>query len=96
MSVTASLAEINVREELEANKPKKRQILETFWFTGVTAQTAFIIPSGWKPKVVYEAGSLQKEGSQYTLSLDVDVYSVNFSVAPANGNDIAVLAEIWL
>ena len=98
MSVTVEQPEILLREELVRNRNSKHQVLSTFLFTGVTAQTTFVMDEGWKPIQVFDDGSLQREGAsdEYTLTLDVSTYSIVFAIPPANGNNIDVLAEAWV
>jgi len=98
MGAHVDVPEVNIRRQLEANKNPKQQLMQMFYFTGVTDQTDFVMPSGWKPIMVFDAGLLQKEGvsDEYTLVLDVSTCTVAFAVAPANGSDIAVQAGVWL
>ena len=89
-----SVRELAARLAALLNQPGSEP--EWFWFTGDASTTDFALPAGWKPKAVFNAGSLQKDGAsdEYTLSGPVNgVYTVSFAVAPANGNDIGV--EAW-
>jgi hypothetical protein len=95
MAITASKPAINIRERLAdlSNPPKYNQ--QQFWFTGDASTTDFTLPSGWQPLHVFNAGLLQKEGTsdEYTVSSAGVIYTIAFSVAPASGNDIGVIAE---
>ncbi len=77
----------NLREELAALRARVAVGVaqEAFWFSGTGAQTAFTLPSGWKPKFVYVDGSLRRPGTgeDYTVSFDGFIYTVSFAVAPA-------------
>jgi hypothetical protein len=63
--------------------------------TGVTSKTDFVMPSGFKPIQVFDAGSLQRPGASYDyeLSLDVTTYTVSWAVDPSNGNDLGFYLE---
>jgi len=63
-------------------------------FTGDTSETDFALPKGFKPVVVFENGSLVREGSgeDYTVSFDGFVRTVVFASAPA-AVDVTILAE---
>ena len=77
----------NLREELASLRARVAMGMaqEAFWFSGTGAQTAFTLPSGWKPKFVYVDGSLSRPGTgeDYTVSFDGFIYTVSFAVAPA-------------
>ncbi len=77
----------NLREELAALRAKVAEGVaqEAFWFSGTGAQTAFVLPRGWKPKFVYVDGTLRRPGTgeDYTVSFDGFIYTVTFAVAPA-------------
>jgi hypothetical protein len=83
MTVSISKPALNLRRERAKGAESYR--IETFAFTGDSSQTTFTLPNGWKPKFVYSNGARQREGSgdDYTVTLDVSVYSVVFSTAPA-------------
>ena len=72
-----------------AAKNKQQQ----FWFSGDASTTDFEMQAGWKPLHVFNAGSLQKEGSgdEYEVTFDGHLYTVSFNVAPGSGNDIGVI-----
>ena len=76
-----------LREELAALRARVvvGVAQEAFWFSGTGAQTAFALPSGWRPKFVYVDGSLRRPGTgeDYTVSFDGFIYTVSFAVAPA-------------
>jgi len=95
MTVIIEKPAINLRETLAdlANQP--RYVQEVFWFSGDASETDFALERGWKPKFVYDAGALQKEGSgdDYTVSYDGFTYTVVFTTAPANGNDVGIISE---
>lgn len=76
---------------LRAQVAASRQ--QQFWFTGNGSQTAFVMPRGWRPLHVFNAGALQKEGSgnHYTVSFDGFLYSVTFATAPANLAAIGII-----
>ena len=77
----------NLREELAALRARVAVGVaqEAFWFSGTGAQTAFALPSGWKPRFVYVDGALRRPGTgeDYTVSFDGFIYTVTFTVAPA-------------
>ena len=84
----------NLRAELAALRAQvaaTRQ--QQFWFTGTGALTAFVMPRGWRPLHVFNAGALQKEGSgnQYAVAFDGFLYTVTFASAPANNAAIGVI-----
>ena len=95
MTVIIEKPAINLRETLAdlANQP--RYVQEVFWFSGDASETDFALERGWKPKFVYDAGALQKEGSgeDYTVSYDGFIYTVVFAVAPASGADVGIISE---
>jgi len=95
MTVKISKPAINVREELADLRNPPMYAQEIFWFTGDASETDFALPKGWKPKFVYDGGSIQKEGSgdDYTVSYDGFTYTVEFDTAPASGNDVGIIAE---
>ena len=69
--------------------------LEQFRFTGDTTEVDFLLPAGWKPKMVFgTAGDLKLEGAtdDYTYSSQHDIYTVTFSAAPA-ASDFVILGE---
>ena len=82
----------NLREEI-IRQEKSGETLEIFWFDGDTSETDFTLQAGWKPKFVYEAGLIVKEGSgeDYTITFDGFLYTVVFASAPAAVN-IGVMA----
>ena len=71
--------------------PPRRKL---FWFTGDGVETDFILTEGYEPYQVFDAGSLQKEGSsdEYTVTGNYRIKTIVFAVAPAAG-DICVDAE---
>jgi hypothetical protein len=95
MTVIIEKPAINLRETLAdlANQP--RYVQEVFWFSGDASETDFALERGWKPKFVYDAGALQKEGSgdDYTVSYDGFIYTVVFGTAPGSGNDVGIISE---
>jgi len=95
MTVIIEKPAINLREELTDLRNQPRYVQELFWFTGDAVALTFATERGWKPKFVYNAGALQKEGSgdDYTVSYDGFIYTVVFAVAPASGNDVGIIAE---
>ena len=95
MTVRINKPAINLREELTDLRNQPRYIQEVFWFSGDGAETDFELDRGWKPKFVYDAGSLQKEGASddYEVVYDGFIYTVSFAVAPTNLNDIGIIAE---
>jgi len=92
MSVKVTKDKIVIREKLASITKVVNTGLVNFWFLGDAVVTSFILPIGFKPYSVYNAGARVKEGSadEYTVSYDGSVYSVVFAVAPANGNDICI------
>ena len=99
MSARLKAPKINLRAAVEAltRKPVERQY-ETFWFSGDGSETDFVLPAGWVPKQVFDAGSLQKEGiaDEYTVATVHGISTVTFAVAPLNLNDVAIFAELSL
>jgi hypothetical protein len=95
MTVIIEKPAVNLREELADLRNQPRYVQEVFWFTGNATITTFALERGWKPKFVYNAGALQKEGTgeDYTVSYDGFIYRVVFATAPANGNDVGIIAE---
>jgi hypothetical protein len=83
MTVAIGKPAANLRSELSKGRAAYR--IETFPFTGDSSETTFTLPNGWKPKFVYSDGVRQREGSgdDYTVTLDVTIYSVVFNTAPA-------------
>ena len=95
MTVYIEKPAVNLRAELADLRNQPRYVQEVFWFAGDSTETDFALERGWKPKFVYDAGSLQKEGSgdEYTVVYDDFTYTVSFNVAPASGNDIGIICE---
>ena len=95
MTVNVSKPAVNLREELADLRNPPRYAQEVFWFEGDGSETDFALERGWKPKFVYDAGSLQKEGSgdDYTVSYDGFIYTVVFGTAPTNLNAVGIIAE---
>jgi len=91
MTVNISKPALNIRELLKKGHSKYSQV--QFWFVGDASETDFQLEHGWKPLHVFDAGALQKEGSgdEYTVSYNGYRYSVIFSVAPSNLNDICIV-----
>ena len=95
MTVLYEKPAINLREELADLRNQPRYVQEVFWFSGDASETDFALERGWKPKLVYDAGALQKEGSgdDYTVSYDGFIYTVVFGTAPGSGNDVGIISE---
>ncbi len=95
MTVQISKPALNLREELSSLKNQPRYVQEVFWFEGDSTETDFALEQGWKPKFVYDAGALQKEGSgdDYTVTYDGFIYTVVFGTAPTNLNAIGIICE---
>ena len=95
MTVYTTKPAINLREELASLRNQPRYVQEVFWFSGDASETDFALERGWKPKFVYDAGALQKEGSgdDYTVSYDGFIYTVVFGTAPGSGNDVGIISE---
>jgi len=95
MTVIIEKPAVNLREELADLRNQPRYVQEVFWFAGDASETDFALDRGWKPKFVYDAGALQKEGSadDYTVSYDGFIYTVVFSTAPASGADVGIISE---
>lgn len=95
MTVIIEKPAVNLREELADLRNQPRYVQEVFWFAGDGTETDFALERGWKPKFVYDAGALQKEGSgdDYTVSYDGFIYTVVFGVAPTILNDIGIICE---
>lgn len=95
MTVYIEKPAVNLREELAALKAKVTAGVaqQQFWFSGDGIETDFAMAKGWKPLHVFDAGSLQKEGTSddYEVVYDGFVYTVSFNVAPTNGNDIGII-----
>lgn len=95
MAVTITKPAVNLREELSALKAKVNlSAQELFWFDGDSSATDFALARGWKPKFVYVAGALFREGSSedYEVLYDGFIYTVSFAVAPA-AVDVGIIAE---
>ncbi len=94
MAINVTKPSVNLREKLNElqNQPKYDE--QQFWFAADGSLVAFTLDRGWKPKHVFNAGLLQKEGSgdEYVTSQTDGLYIVTFNVAPANLNDIGVIA----
>jgi len=95
MTVNVSKPALNLRAKLAELKDQPRYVQELFWFEGDGSETDFALGVGWKPKFVYDAGSLQREGSSedYTVSFDGFIYTVVFGTAPTNLNNVGIIAE---
>lgn len=95
MTVIIEKPAVNLREELADLRNQPRYVQEVFWFAGDASETDFALARGWKPKFVYDAGALQKEGSgdDYTVSYDGFIYTVVFGTAPGSGNDVGIICE---
>jgi hypothetical protein len=93
MSVTISKPAINIREQLTELKATQGYEERQFWFVGDATETNFAMPRGWQPLHVFDGGSLQKEGSgdDYEVVYDGFIYTVSFSTAPANLNNIGII-----
>jgi len=93
MTVNITKPALNLRSELADLRNQPRYVQEVFWFAGDGTETDFALEQGWKPKFVYDAGLLQKEGASddYTVVYDGFIYTVSFNVAPTNLNDIGVI-----
>jgi len=92
MAVSFSKGALNFRELLNKLSHQPDTKLHDFWFLGNAVLTSFSLPLNFKPYAVYNAGVRQKEGSadEYTINFDGFIYSVVFSVAPANLADVVV------
>lgn len=92
MSASVTQTAINLREKVAQIKIQKDTSLIPFWFLGDAATTSFILPQGFKPYAVYNAGLRVKEGTadEYTVSYDGSIYTVVFAVAPALNNDVCI------
>jgi len=95
MTVLVSKPAVNLRSELADLRNQPRYVQEVFWFSGDASETDFALADGWKPKFVYDGGALQKEGAgdDYEVAYNGFTYTVGFSTAPANGNDVGIIAE---
>lgn len=95
MTVRIEKPALNLRAKLAELKDQPRYVQELFWFEGDGTETDFALDPGWKPKFVYDAGSLQREGSgeDYTVSFDGFIYTVVFGTAPTNLNNVGIIAE---
>lgn len=87
----------NLSSELKRQREQAKAFgasLEPFWFLGATSVITFVMKAGWKPKYVYNAGALVKDGAtaQYTITYNGFLYSIVFAVAPTAGNHICVMA----
>lgn len=93
MTVNVSKPAINLREKLAELDHKVQYVQEQFYFSGDGSETDFAMPRGWKPFMVFDDGSLVREGSSddYTVSYDGFIYTVVFGTAPTNGNDVTVI-----
>ena len=93
MTVYIEKPAVNLREELASLRNQGGYQEQQFWFAGDGSTTDFAMENGWKPLHVFNAGLLQKEGSgdEYTVGYDGFTYTVSFSVAPINLNDIGVI-----
>lgn len=93
MAANVSIPSIDLREVAARVKglfPSKAR--QDFWFVGDASEVTFVLPKGWKPYAVYNAGLRVKDGAldEYTVTSENDVYSVIFAVAPGSGNSIAI------
>lgn len=93
MTVRINKPAINLREELADLRNQPRYEEELFWFEGDASETDFALLAGWKPKFVYDGGSLQKEGSSddYEVTSDGFIYTVSFTTAPSSGSDVGII-----
>lgn len=93
MTVKVTKPAINLREKLSELDHKVQYVQEQFYFSGDASETDFEMPDGWKPFMVFDGGSLMREGSSddYTVSYDGFIYTVVFGTAPASGNDVTVI-----
>ena len=93
MTVYIEKPAVNLREELASLRNQGGYQEQQFWFAGDGSTTDFAMENGWKPLHVFNAGLLQKEGSgdEYEVIYDGFTYTVSFSVAPINLNDIGVI-----
>lgn len=96
MAISVSQPALNVREELTKAQANIPYIQLPFWFVGDGTETDFLMPKGWKPLFVYDAGALKKEGSgdDYTITFDGFEYTVSFVVAPTNLNDVGIMGVL--
>lgn len=96
MAVTVSKPALNISEKVTELKNQPKYTQQQFWFVSDGVLTDFELPDGWTPLHVFNAGSLQKEGSgdDYTVAFDGFVYTVSFAVAPTNLNDIGIIGVL--
>lgn len=55
-------------------------------FNGTGAQTAFVLPAGYKPYAVYVAGTRLLD-AVWSVTYDVNICTITFSSAPASGTN---------
>lgn len=93
MTVSISKPPENLHSVLNDLRSKSKYAEITFHFDGDGSATDFDIRNGYKPVYVYDDGALKKEGSgdDYEVVYDGYTYTVSFAVAPASGNDVAVI-----
>lgn len=93
MTVRVNKPAVNLREELADLRNPPQYYQQQFWFSADGSTTDFAMLVGWEPLHVFNAGSLQKEGSgdEYEVVYDGFIYAVSFNTAPTNGNDIGVI-----
>ena len=93
MTVLVSKPQINVREKLSELDHKVQYVQQQFYFSGDASETDFALPQGWEPFMVFDGGSLVREGSSndYTVEYDGFIYTVVFGTAPASANDVTVI-----
>ena len=86
---------IDIYEELTKARVNDKHEAAQFMFTGNASLTAFALPNGWKPLMVFgTAGDIQLEGSgdDYTVAESFGVYTVTFAVAPSAA-DFTIIGE---
>ncbi|MBP0484684.1 hypothetical protein [Sagittula salina] len=95
MSLSIKKPAINLRDalaRLATLRPAPRY--ETLWFSGDGTRKTFVLPTGWRTKLVYIDGLLKRPGSAeaYTTSVTLNVETIAFAVAPGTVS-VGVYAE---
>jgi hypothetical protein len=88
-------ASVTLREELrrkyEARAAMARQ-QQPIWYTGDGTTTAFTMPLGTQPQVVYRQGLIMRDqGNDYSLTYDGYRWTVTFVTAPGNNHNICFM-----
>lgn len=91
MSATFNQDKVNLRELANLVKPHNDTILQD-WYIGDGTTVTFKVSEGATPFQVFNAGLLVKEGAgdEYTFTNG----HINFAVAPALNNDIAIFSKV--